>query len=197
MAALTAAMLALTAAQTAQGVLGARRAAGAAKAQGNYAGAVDDRDAQFADQQAADALDRGNTAALRAGGRSAQLAGAQRAGYAAQGLNVNTGSAADVQADSRALGALDALTIQNNARREAWGYQVQGADYRARGQLARMAGSNEAAADNAKGISSLLTGGSQLASVYANRPQSADPAPAPGYSADPAGITAVQRARIK
>lgn len=51
--------------------------------------------------------------------------GAQRVGFAAGGVDVNKGSAVDVQSSTRQLGALDAATILNNAARKAYGYDVE------------------------------------------------------------------------
>ncbi len=49
---------------------------------------------------------------------------------------------------------MDALTVKNNAWREAWGYKAQARSYRTQGALSRLASRNEA-------NSTLLTGGLQ------------------------------------
>ena len=75
--------------------------------------------------QALNAVERGqrNESRLRLAVRG--IIGAQRSAFAAAGVDVNTGSAAEIQADTAALGEQDALTIRNNAALEAWGYRTQ------------------------------------------------------------------------
>lgn len=56
------------------------------------------------------------------------LIGTQRAAMAASGGVVDTGSNARLQQDAAQLAEFDALTISNNAAREAYGYDVSRAD---------------------------------------------------------------------
>ena len=56
--------------------------------------------------------------------KTAAMIGRQRAVYAAGGLDVNTGSPLDIQADTAQMGRLNSLTIRNNAARQAYGYQA-------------------------------------------------------------------------
>jgi hypothetical protein len=168
MAALTAALAAATIAQTASGVIGNRRNANAAIAQGNYEQGVNNLNAGYADQEATDAIARGREAELRAGTQTRVLGGTQRAALAASGVDPNVGSAAEIQAENSQLGALDALTIKNNAAREAYGYQVQAQGYRAGGAMAAAAGQNAAQGYRNQAASTLLTGSLQLASMFPN-----------------------------
>lgn len=78
--------------------------------------------AQVATQAASYARQAGEVKAEAAGRETAALMGRQRAGFAASGVDVNTGSPLDVQADTARFGQLNQLTIRNNAAREAWGY---------------------------------------------------------------------------
>jgi len=89
-----------------------------------------DYNANVAELQAADATKRGAEEEQRFRTQVKGLIGSQRAGFGGQGVKVDNGSAADVQADTRYLGEQDALTIRHNAAREAWGYQVQAEDLR-------------------------------------------------------------------
>lgn len=165
MAALTA-LLALNAASTINKFAGERQQATAAERQGAYEQGVYNVDAQLADQQAADAIARGKEAETRQRQATRGLIGAQRATLAAQGIDVSTGSALDVQADTAALGELDALTIRNNAAREAFGYRVQAMDYRNQGAMAALAGKNQAAALRNQSYSTLLTGAANTYGIY-------------------------------
>lgn len=58
------------------------------------------------------------------GERANQVIGAQRAGYAAEGVKVNTGSALDEQVATGKMAAIDAMTIRNNAALKVWGIQT-------------------------------------------------------------------------
>lgn len=123
-----------------------------------YQSKVAKANAKLANYQAADALARGSVAEFRHRQQVGKLVGAQRAGYGAQGIDVNDGSALDVQADTAYMGELDALTIRNNAAREAWGYQVQANDSMLQASLARSQGITGAAG-------TLLGGAGSLASM--------------------------------
>ena len=114
-----------------------------------------ERNAGFADWQAEDALARGAINEKRARQHTEEVIGAQRTSFAVQHVDVNLGSALDVQADAAYLGELDALTIRNNAAKEAYGYEVQADDLRLRGQYAQQEGEMDA-------FNTLLGGGSQL-----------------------------------
>jgi hypothetical protein len=155
MAALTGALLALTAANTIQSAVGQRR-------QGEYQAGVADLNAGLADQQAKDAIGRGaeSEALSRQGTR--QLIGAQRAALGASGVDLESGSALDLQKDAAGLGELDALHIRNNAAREARGYKIDALNYRSRAETARTTSRNGA-------TSTLLTGAANMAGLYQSR----------------------------
>jgi len=73
-----------------------------------------------------------------------QLIGSQRASMAAQGIDISSGSALDIQVETAELGALDALTIRNNAFREAAGYRIEAAGYTGQAEFTRVAGESNA-----------------------------------------------------
>lgn len=110
---------------------------------------------QLAEQQAADALQRGALAAGLQRTKGSQVIGAQRAGFAASGIDENSGSAAGVQAAARGMSELDAQTTLNNARRQAWGYQVTAQQYGEQAKLDQQGVSET-------GIGSDLAAGGQL-----------------------------------
>lgn len=107
---------------------------------GNETKRIYDTNAGYAELQAVDAEKRGRVAETRQRRQTAQVIGSQRVSLAGQGVDVNRGTALEVQADSAYLGELDALTIRNNAAKEAWGYRVQAEDMRAKGKIARREG---------------------------------------------------------
>lgn len=165
MAALTAAVIGLTVASTVTKFKSERDSAKGAERQGNYEKQIYDQNAKYAEQQAADAIQVGQEAEYRHRAGVRGLVGSQRAASAAQGIDIDSGSALDIQLESVGIGELDALTIRNNAAREAWGYKVEAADLRNRGALAQYAGRNAAASYRNQSWSTLLTGAGELATM--------------------------------
>lgn len=126
--------------------VGAGYSAMSAISAAKYGKQVADFNAAIGEAQAADAIERGTVAANRHRTGVRQLIGAQRTSMGAQGQDPNDpdSSAMDIQLDSAQFGELDAITIYNDARREAWGYQVGAQDSRVRGQIAVAEGRNRA-----------------------------------------------------
>ncbi len=118
--------------------------------------------ANIADMQARDALKRGHEAEGISRQRTKKLIGSQRAALAAQGIRVDSGSALDVQLEAGDIGELDALTIKNNALREAFGFQTEAANASMQGRLAYQSGINES-------MQTLLTAGIKIADYYQPR----------------------------
>lgn len=168
----TLALLAMSTANTVGKFADQRRAAGAAERQGNYEGDMLDLNAGLAEQSAADATARGRQAETRQRRGMRQLAGAQRAALGASGVVLDSGSALDVVQNDQALGEFDALTIRNNAAREAWGYTVQADDYRRQAGMTRAAGRDTAKSLRRGSVSTLLSGAGELANIYASAPKS-------------------------
>ena len=110
----------------------------AAKAQA----AAANQNARNAEAQAHDAIVRGGQEELRLRRQMAQLQGTQRSALAASGMDIDSGSALDVQDASMPEGEQDAAAIRFNAAREGWGHQVQAANYRNEASAARSAGRN-------------------------------------------------------
>lgn len=92
--------------------------------QADYVRQMSEINNQIAGVQAEDAIMRGNKSASQFKKQVKGLRGSQRAALAAQGVEVDSGSAAEIQDNTDRQGALDVMTIQNNAWREAWGYKV-------------------------------------------------------------------------
>lgn len=91
----------------------------------NFQSGMMKQNAMFKEQAAQETIAAGDTSADWQRVRTGQAVGTQRSVQAANGIDVNSGSAAQLQDDTAMLGELDALTIQNNAAREAYGYRVQ------------------------------------------------------------------------
>ncbi|HCC6168421.1 hypothetical protein [Atlantibacter hermannii] len=107
--------------------------------QSKYQSAVADQNADIAESQAQDAVNRGNIEADQRRREMRQRAGTAAATMGATGAELSSGTALDVFADNAQFGTLDALTTVNNAQREAYGYQVQGMNSLAQGEMDRSA----------------------------------------------------------
>ena len=129
------------------------------RAQADYMKSMAEVNSMFAQMQADDAISRGDEQARQIGQKAKQTIGAQRAGYAAQGIEVDTGSALEVQQDTAALSKMDELRIRNNAWREAWGYKIDNA-------LATSEGRVRSVGLQAGAKSTLMTGGIQAATQF-------------------------------
>lgn len=152
--------------QTVSNFSALQRQASAASAQGQYVKRVDEQNAKMAEAQAQDALDRGELTAQRRGLETRQQIGSTRAAQAAQGVDVSSGSAADVQASEAGIGAMDEVTIRNNAAREAWGYKVEAINQRQAGEVAAITGDTTAAGYRAESYGSLLSGAANTYGLY-------------------------------
>lgn len=110
----------------------------AQKSQGDFQAQQLEAGARVADIQADDAIKRGESDAKAHRRRVRLQIGEQRAALAAQGQDLESGSALDIQKDTAGFGAEDEITIKNNAFREAWGYKVQSADLSSSAQFTRL-----------------------------------------------------------
>ena len=165
MAALSTGLLALGIGNTFANVRSGLDQARIVSAEGKYQAQVLGVNAKLAEAQAVDAVARGHEAAmkLRTGARA--VTGAQIGSAAAQGIELG-GSMADVTAQTELLSELDALTIENNAAREAFGYHVQAKNYLAQAAMARAAGRNQAQAIRRSLPGTLLEGALETYGMY-------------------------------
>lgn len=139
----------------------------ALRAQSSYDAKMYDASASVLDRQAQDAISRGETAASRYGSQVRGLQGSQRAATASQGVQVDTGTPGDIVQDTGRMGALDILTLRNNAALEAFGYDVQAGQARAAGRMASAQGKAGARQTLATGGLSFLR--QMAAGAYAAR----------------------------
>ena len=90
--------------------------------------------------------------------------GEQRVALAAQGIDIDQGSALEIQLQTAEFVSQDALTISNNAWREAWGFRAEANSLRFQGQFAQLAASSKARSTlitgGLKGLTSFLKAGS-------------------------------------
>lgn len=134
----------LTGAQTAFGLYGSYQQAQAMKEQGRAEEMLANQNARLIELNAEDALFRGRAEAAEVKRRGRYLKGTQRAGFAGQNIDVSTGTAAAIATETDSMAEADALTVSNNAFREAWGYRTEAINERFRGKMARLGKKSEA-----------------------------------------------------
>lgn len=137
-----------------QGVLGMD----AAYTAGNEAVKTAELNSKRALEAAADARIRGAVEAGKATAEGSQLAAKQMVAFANSGVDATVGTAANVQEATVADAKLKALTIENNAAREAWGYKKHGMDYLAEAGLASARRDREMAGAGASTLGALASG---------------------------------------
>ncbi len=132
----------------------------------NYQGAVARNNAIIAGQNADYAVASGLQKAETQGLKGAAIGGKIKAGQAANGVDVNSGSAVDVQAGSREAGELDSETVLNNAQLAAYGYRSQQTGYTAQSGLDTMEASADETSGFLKGGGGLLSGASSVPAAF-------------------------------
>jgi hypothetical protein len=98
---------------------------------------VADANARLADRNASDVRQLGAAQAGQLREKGAQVEGEQKVALASSGVDVSSGSAANLFATTASTAEVDALTARNNAAKRAWGFDVEAATDRARASLAR------------------------------------------------------------
>lgn len=89
----------------------------------------------LAEQSAQDAIDKGLLAQQEQRQKTAALIGSQRALLAAHGIDVNSGTAMDLQNGTAAQGETDAQGIFNTAIQQSQGYLAQASKYQGQADL--------------------------------------------------------------
>ena len=103
----------------------AKNQAEAERSAAEYNAQVANNNATIANQQRSSILQQGDVEAQNEMRKQAQMIGEQRAQMSANGIDITQGSAQDILASTKFLGGIDVNTIQSNAARQAWGYEVQ------------------------------------------------------------------------
>ena len=132
--------------------------------------------AQFYDIQAQDAIRRGDVEAIKYGQQARKFQGSQKAMLAAQGIDVSSGSALDIQNETSRIAVEDMRNIRNNAWREAFGFKAQAEQANIQGNMAYSTAQVQAKQTMvAGGISSISQGLKGYADYYqySNRRSSA------------------------
>lgn len=119
----------------------------AAQGQANYEAGIASNNAIYAQRAATQAQAAGDKAYVQQQQGLAQAKGQQIAAMAANGVDLSSGSALDVQKDTSVLGAADGQNVRDQTAQRVQGYQIDASNYTA-----------EAAADRSKGQGALIGG---------------------------------------
>lgn len=170
------------------GAFGAAKEASANKEAFQYRAAIARRNSEIAllaaeearsrgEIQATDAIARGIQAESQQRSRVRRLIGEQRVALGASGVQVDAGTGGDIQADTAALGELDALTIRSNTEREVRAARLAATDAGAQfeqqalslqdeAQLAELGGTAAGTAGALNVGATLLQGAGQVANKW-------------------------------
>lgn len=128
----------------AAGVAGSLQQGQARQAAFQYQVQVAENNRKYAEWQAQDAIARGQATEQAQRMKTNALQGQQIAAAAAAGIDVNSGTPAELRSDTQLLGELDAATIRNNAAREAYGYRVRATGFQSEAEVATAAAKRSA-----------------------------------------------------
>ncbi len=128
--------------------IGTLSAASAQADNARYQSQVAANNAVIASHNAASATQAGQVEAQQKGMDEANKIGEIKASFAANNVDVNSGSAVDVQAGERSKANQEQATIEHNAMLQSYGYQQQAADKEAESKLQ----ANAAESDSTAGI---------------------------------------------
>lgn len=136
----------------------------------NYSAEVAANNAAIAQQNAKYSTEAGQSAATTQSLKGASQIGKITTGQAASGVDVNTGSAVDVQASQRGANKLDTENVVANAGLTAYGYRTQAANFQAQGALDKAAATQAVTGAEIGAAGSLLSsaGGTSMKWAQAN-----------------------------
>lgn len=135
-----------------------------AKESYDYQSTVARNNAITAEYQAQDAIKRGQVAEEQQRRKTAMMKGSQTARLAANGLDISEGSALQILSDTDWMGEQDALTVRDNANREASGYRQQSQNYNSNSDL--LAARSQAESPLMSAGSTLLNGAGTVADKW-------------------------------
>lgn len=149
-----------------------------AQAQANFQATQFEINADWAEIMGEDALERGDEQAIEYQKQINAIKAKQRVGFASQGVQVDSGTAMEIQEQTAEIGAYDVTRIKNNAWREAFGYRQDASRSRFNARSARIGGASQRSAANAEANMTLLGGAINvggLALMRKNAPKNPNP----------------------
>jgi|GEM_PF-2004512 len=144
--------------------IGTYQQAKSAKSQLRYQAAIAEINRRMSESSAQQAMQQGQQQVAATTMKYGAVKSSQRAAMAANGVDLGTGNAAEVQASTDILKDIDKQTIEANAIRAAFGYRTQGANYGAQAGMANASASGISPVS--AGFSTLLGSASKVAGSW-------------------------------
>lgn len=140
-------------------LVGGYQSADAIRRNGNIRSSINDMNAKFSELDAFNAVRDGQSKAARFATTEADVIGKQRTQMAAQHVDVNYGTAVDVQSDSKLTSMLNVLELQKQGRAQAMGLKMQAINTRLGSQMSELQSQMDASAAENHGFTSALSTG--------------------------------------
>lgn len=145
---------------------GAKQQATAQAQAYRYQAGIADVNAKLAAQNADWSRAAGETDAMQLGLKERVVQGKIRAAQGASGLDVNSGTALDVQDSAKKVSDIDVAQSRTNAARRAYGYEVEAYNATAQGKLYQASASNAEQAGKINVLSSFLGTASSVSNKW-------------------------------
>lgn len=165
---------------TGASVAGKLKGGSASSEAARFRAQVAENNAKMYEQMATRVVQGGEVASDVEGLRTQQKVGATKVAQAANNVDVNKGSAVDVQAGVAQAGRVNQLTTLSNAQTQGYGYRVRAAQERAQAGLDVQEGSNAQTAGLIGAGSSLLGAASSLPFSWVTGESTTGPIGPPG-----------------
>jgi hypothetical protein len=131
-----------------------------------YQAGIANLNKQIALQNADYALQEGETQSQQYGMSARAKMGAIRAGIGASGIDIGSGSKAQVQDSAQIVAGIDMAQIRNNAARKAYGFDVEATQDAAQAGLYSSAAADASTAGGIKALGSLVSGTASVADKW-------------------------------
>ena len=138
----------------------------AAQNQGNYQAQVARNNATIAEQNAVRTEQAGAAATENQGRKGASRLASLKTAQASNGVDVNTGTAVDVQAGERQTNQLDTENVFSNSELHAYGYRTQATNFEAEAALDKSKADNAVPAALLKATGGLLSSAGSVGSKW-------------------------------
>lgn len=148
------------------GAVGAESKGAAQSAQYQYQAGIAQMNETIAKQNADYEFKAGEVSAQQSGMKSRAELGQAKAVQSASGLDVNSGSPADVRKSMIEVGQENQAVIRSNAARKAYGYATEAAGQEAQSNLYGMAASNSKTAAHIEALGSIIGGVSSVSTKW-------------------------------
>lgn len=145
-------------------MIGTYQQAKSLKSQLRYQAAIAEINQRLAESSAQQAMQQGQQQAGATTLKYGAIKSGQRAAMAANGVDLGTGNAAEVQASTDIIKDIDKNTIASNAISAAFGYRIQGAGYGSQALMGRASASGLSA--TSAGFSTLLGSATKVAGSW-------------------------------